>query len=286
MEFDDIGGHCTVKDCRVHDYLPVSCNACRKVFCGEHFSYAAHGCVKGENRRKGLANSTLECTLCLKVVVVRKGEDPDAELARHIARGCGSQKKNQICNVTGCKTREIVPIQCKRCLKQYCFSHRIELDHECSGPPASSSKLWEARQKPKVPAKKASKASANKVLGNQQLAKNQRQNLLVASPLLGDTNTIDMFFNRNFTVGKMMDEATGLIRLGELKEVRLYAFRVTPSGSALPLGRLQKLSECTRQNDIVIIDIAENADLEFVSGLSRLNTRNPKISPRMIRVNS
>jgi hypothetical protein len=31
----------------------------------------------------------------------------------------------------GCKQKELVPITCQTCKKNYCLRHRIETDHEC-----------------------------------------------------------------------------------------------------------------------------------------------------------
>lgn len=188
-----------MEDCRLHDYLPVQCDACGRTFCGEHFGYGAHGCAAGEAKRLQQSNVVMECSECGRPVVARRGQNPDAELARHIAKECGRTRRSRVCGVEKCKTREVVPIQCKSCLQYYCFEHRIELDHQCSNrkarithPITTGNRRTAASAasaaKSKTPTAVAAAATAAKTMTKKKFVSSNKNVTPTRAKPLGDPN--------------------------------------------------------------------------------------------------
>ncbi|KAG8428894.1 hypothetical protein GDO86_018968 [Hymenochirus boettgeri] len=44
MEFPDLGKHCSEPTCKQLDFLPLKCDACERIFCKDHITYALHKC--------------------------------------------------------------------------------------------------------------------------------------------------------------------------------------------------------------------------------------------------
>lgn len=101
------------------------------------------------------------CPLCQTEVALKQGQSLDQAVNDHINAGC---KKNagkgktygnvhplhyspilaafspftplQACSKKGCKKKEVIPVVCKRCGRNFCLSHRFEADHNCEGSAA------------------------------------------------------------------------------------------------------------------------------------------------------
>ncbi|CAG0918034.1 unnamed protein product [Notodromas monacha] len=154
MEFPHLGKHCSMMSCnrlgKSHcsvsarcvanfflssDFLPVKCDACGKVFCNDHYSYAAHDCSGALQRDVQVP----VCPLCGIAVPVKRGEQPDIKVGEHIDNNCNSdvalsRKKVYAnkCSMKGCKRKEMVPISCPDCGQNFCLSHRLGADHKCT----------------------------------------------------------------------------------------------------------------------------------------------------------
>ncbi|XP_025025144.1 AN1-type zinc finger protein 1 isoform X2 [Python bivittatus] len=94
----DIGKHCGVEECKQLDFLPFVCDGCSGVFCIQHRSRPAHGCSEANLKNKNM------------------------KLDYH---------KSFLCTYKGCDGRELVPVSCVYCEKQFCLRHRHQSDHEC-----------------------------------------------------------------------------------------------------------------------------------------------------------
>ena len=92
MEFPNLGEKCSI--CDVHDFVPWLCNYCNKKHCNEHRLSIHHNCNK----------------LPLKEVIVEKKE----------------LKKKEWCNVRGCREKNPLLVDCDKCKKKHCISHRFE----------------------------------------------------------------------------------------------------------------------------------------------------------------
>ncbi|CAG9859135.1 unnamed protein product [Phyllotreta striolata] len=141
MELPHLGQHCSKPDCRKLDFLPVKCQACGCLFCPAHFDYSSHDCPEVYK----LNNRVPVCPLCEQPVPIKQGELPDYVVGLHIDNDCQSdpaRKRRKIftnkCHFDRCKTKEIVPVICQQCLRNYCLKHRLPADHRCPGSNAGN----------------------------------------------------------------------------------------------------------------------------------------------------
>ncbi|XP_065885452.1 AN1-type zinc finger protein 2A-like [Dysidea avara] len=132
MEFPELGEHCAVASCSRLDFLPFTCDACQKVFCKDHHQYEKHDCQEAYTK-----NVTVPvCPLCNQPVPIKRGTDPNVSVDEHIANDCQSDKAKKAysnkCRYPGCKKKELVPVVCEHCGKNYCLRHRFQDDHNCT----------------------------------------------------------------------------------------------------------------------------------------------------------
>lgn len=134
----DYGVHCTFDECNRIDFLPIQCNGCKKNYCSSHYQYSSHSCINSANIEQIATNNQIPvCPVCGQTVPFIDGQrSPDDAISRHIDLGCKNQKKKMYtnrCNKKGCKKKELVPINCSECSKNFCLQHRVPTDHECVG---------------------------------------------------------------------------------------------------------------------------------------------------------
>ncbi|KAI0510864.1 hypothetical protein KFK09_011474 [Dendrobium nobile] len=129
--FPDLGEHCQYDDCNQLDFLPFTCNGCRKVFCLEHRTYRSHTCPKADHSSRTVA----VCDICSASIEKKANEDDKDSLSRHEKSGtCDpSKKRKPRCPVPRCK--EILTFSnqsaCKVCNVKVCLKHRFPSDHSC-----------------------------------------------------------------------------------------------------------------------------------------------------------
>jgi hypothetical protein len=102
-DLNSIGKHCSMSSCNQLDFLPVKCDLCLNFFCKEHFSLTGHNCSKYES-----------------------------SLLQHESNSFQPKKSFYICSFENCNQREVVQVQCEKCLKNYCVRHRFQVDHKCT----------------------------------------------------------------------------------------------------------------------------------------------------------
>ncbi|ODM92148.1 AN1-type zinc finger protein 2B [Orchesella cincta] len=147
MEFPHLGKHCSEDHCRRLDFLPVKCDGCSKIFCGDHYSYVGHNCPAAYKKNVQVP----ACPLCNALIPGKAdevslychfrihGDLPDIRVSRHIDADCKSDTAvtrrtkvyNNRCSLKGCKQKELVPVLCDRCNLNYCLKHRHPQDHSC-----------------------------------------------------------------------------------------------------------------------------------------------------------
>ncbi|XP_007185171.1 AN1-type zinc finger protein 1 isoform X2 [Balaenoptera acutorostrata] len=93
----DVGRHCQVEQCRQRDFLPFVCDGCSGIFCLEHRSRESHSCPE-------------------VTVIERLKSDTHTSYP---------------CSFKDCAERELVPVMCPYCGKNFCLRHRHQSDHEC-----------------------------------------------------------------------------------------------------------------------------------------------------------
>ncbi|KAJ2720730.1 zinc finger, AN1-type domain [Coemansia sp. Cherry 401B] len=142
MEFPDLGEQCNLRDCQELDFLPFTCQYCKKRFCEAHWRAADHSCA-----RKDLIidRQVPNCPICQQVVSLGPNEDPDTAVDRHISRECGQQRvrnaakpKSNGCAHKRCKNKPIAFGTCPECTQRFCIPHLHVSDHECARRAASA----------------------------------------------------------------------------------------------------------------------------------------------------
>ncbi|OXA58747.1 AN1-type zinc finger protein 2A [Folsomia candida] len=136
MELPHLGTHCSEDNCRRLDFLPVKCDGCSKVFCGDHYSYTGHNCPVAYKKNVQVP----VCPLCNAPVPGNLNELPDIRVSQHIDNDCKSDaaigRRQKVytnrCTFKTCKKKEMIPILCDTCNLNFCLKHRHPQDHECT----------------------------------------------------------------------------------------------------------------------------------------------------------
>lgn len=136
-----MGGRCSLNDCRLHDFLPFKCDACRRIFCLEHRSASAHTCRSAA----ALDCKVFTCPLCLSSIKI-SGAGENVDFAGHERSGdCARAKatraaelKIPTCGAPRCKKKLLTgaKVVCSLCRGEYCIEHRMPESHKCN--PASA----------------------------------------------------------------------------------------------------------------------------------------------------
>ncbi|XP_055997786.1 AN1-type zinc finger protein 1-like isoform X2 [Ostrea edulis] len=82
----------------IQDFLPFACKSCQQVFCLDHKFPDDHDCKEFS------------------------AETPYVEY---------SGTKAYTCSITKCTARELMPVVCEKCSKNFCLRHRHQNDHNC-----------------------------------------------------------------------------------------------------------------------------------------------------------
>uniref|UniRef100_A0A1B0C3H8 AN1-type domain-containing protein n=1 Tax=Glossina palpalis gambiensis TaxID=67801 RepID=A0A1B0C3H8_9MUSC len=130
MEFPNLGQHCNEKSCNKLDFLPMKCDGCGKEYCCDHFHYERHNCKTGI--RKDFQVPL--CPLCNEPVPTAPGVEPDVTVSQHIDQQCKSETKKIFtnrCSFKNCKRKELIPVFCSQCKRNFCLRHRHTADHVC-----------------------------------------------------------------------------------------------------------------------------------------------------------
>ena len=150
------GAHCAEAGCHQLDFLPFTCDKCRRVFCLDHRDPSHHACSFDITQQ----NVMPQCPVCQQRVFVSADDSADARVNAHILSGCTAHLMKDVqavvrqkqsaalrCDfVDGCSNKQAYStVQCKRCRRQFCLSHRFPENHKCSAltaasPPPSSDK--------------------------------------------------------------------------------------------------------------------------------------------------
>lgn len=95
MEFPKTGDHCSMKDCKLLDFLPFVCEHCQATFCKEHFHMVSHECF-----------------------AKAKSTTPNQE-----------KSVNFLCSKESCREASLIEMPCVTCKRHFCVEHR---HHGCS----------------------------------------------------------------------------------------------------------------------------------------------------------
>jgi len=222
MEFQKLGKHCSESTCKQLDFLPFECSACKKVFCLEHRTFQSHNCSAVTDVQ------VPECPLCGQIISVGKDEDANRKVDLHISQGCPKEKSKTIptfpCSMPKCSKTEVMAVTCPSCRKNFCLKHRMPQDHECiieqrKKERKEHQKEVEAKRGKYDSAVTAAAAKNNptalkvammkmkmRAKGDERIPPERRFYLEVVYPIESGVVPKMMFFDCNFSVGKILDK--------------------------------------------------------------------------------
>ena len=157
MEFEHVGLHCEVAECRMKDFLPFICDVCKGSYCSEHRMYESHGCVATQSKDI----TSIDCPVCKKSIKYSKADNVDVVWELHFKSSCSQippsthEATKKCCARLNCRT-VIGPsnsLTCTKCNKLVCLPHRLPEDHPCLQaipPSALASKRAEAYESKKA----------------------------------------------------------------------------------------------------------------------------------------
>lgn len=135
MELDHtkLGHNCEMAGCHQRDFLPFTCDLCRRKLCLLHRSYNSHSC-EGSNSKD---MTSIDCPICGKSVKFSQSQSVDAIWDNHYNNSCSRQfSKNEIaktCYKASCST--VLGLSnsftCLKCQKVVCLTHRNPEEHDC-----------------------------------------------------------------------------------------------------------------------------------------------------------
>ena len=80
------GEHCDVRDCKQFDFLPFTCDRCRKVFCLSHRRYEDHDCSGGFSKGS-IDRIVIVCPICAQSFPLEPNVDPNESFHQHQLSG-------------------------------------------------------------------------------------------------------------------------------------------------------------------------------------------------------
>ncbi|KAF6101723.1 zinc finger AN1-type containing 1 [Phyllostomus discolor] len=259
----DIGLHCQLEHCRQRDFLPFVCDGCSGIFCLEHRSRESHSCPE--------------------VTVIKERLKSDM----HTSYPCSYKE---------CVEKELVPVICPYCEKNFCLRHRHQSDHECEKleipkPRMATtqklvkdiidSKTGETAVKRRKGAKNSATAAKVALMklkmhaeGDKSLPQTERVYLQVFLPKESKEKSKPMFFCRQWSIGKVIDLAASLASLknnnNKLTGEKLRLCHMT-SGEALPLDHTLEMwiakEDCPLYNGGNIILEYLNEEEQFLKNV-------------------
>jgi len=189
----DLGTHCDFASCHQLDFLPFTCSLCKQVFCLTHNVPSSHMCPF-EGKTSDLPQFTGE--------------------------------KSFSCCKDECTKRELQPIICQACDRNFCLAHRHQVDHLCPllekkketmiQTKEHVQKIVESKSGKKSGQGRKSKATAAKVALMKMKLKAKGDTSVLAIdriylqiiPPLETSNSQYMYFSKVWSVGRVVDEAS------------------------------------------------------------------------------
>jgi len=270
------GKHCSFDECKQFDFLPFQCEACNKTFCLQHRLQRDHKCTEKENEN---INIIPTCPICNQLIDIKLNEDMNLKINQHIDSQCQDyvivENKKPACAYTKCKAMK-APIECKACHKFFCPQHRFPSDHECTHyneDNSNSNNDLNKRGKdllasygivkPNIPKPNSNNnynvdmskerlRMKNVAIGNKNVELQHRFYVHVLFSKTINKKEITMFFNKNKTVGRVLDEICN--------ERRIKNENHNPQSNKL-------IVECVRTNGSLPLDVSlELLQPEVMSG--------------------
>ncbi|ELR17077.1 ZFAND1 protein [Acanthamoeba castellanii str. Neff] len=212
MEFPDLGEHCAMPECK------------QLVFCLEHRTFKDHNCAASAEKNRVVPS----CPLCGELIPVRPGEDVNVKVDAHINAGCpptglGKEgqkpKRSNPCSARGCRGGELVPIICPYCKKNFYIELLMSINAPATQLRAVSKEkldkqrsvlgriedLLKLRTTNKTNDKVKLMRMRQRAIGNDKIPPEKRYYLEVVFPIDSRVEPKMMFFDRTWSVGKVLD---------------------------------------------------------------------------------
>jgi len=213
-------------------------------------------------------------------VPIAKGEDINAKVEQHISAGCPQTtvQHTNTCSYPRCRKYEVVPVICKQCYKNFCFSHRFPQDHACEGVTGGvASKAREQHKKTSTSASSSASKAAHshnptalkvrlmkmkmQAKGDSKIPADKRFYLEVVFPLNSGVAPKLMYFDPRWSIGKVLDlvaEAGNIVNKNNViqdKNSKLHLIALK-TGEPLPNEKyLDTLStDVLQSGDAVMLD--------------------------------
>jgi len=286
-ELPELGKHCSYislassQPCNLLDFLPFTCDNCKKIYCEEHRLAQDHNCDTIYDK------IIPTCPVCNQIIYIKTSQDVNIEVNKHINAGCPKVTQPEMrkfsCTVSGCKSKELQRIVCPQCKKEFCSTHKYVTAHDCvsklaatkpsSQKVAEGPSFWDQVSDRISEMVKSFQESDNPRLRNQALLHmkqkatgrrnvplDQRYYLEVHFPMDSNVQPRLLYFDNNQVFGSVLDEVaeSGRIKnqnnVSDAKKLQLIS---TKTGQPFSLN--QKLVNCPtlQQGDRIL--------LEFVS---------------------
>ena len=216
-ELPDLGQHCSKAECNQLDFLPVMCTGCQLMYCKDHSPFASHEC---------------------------------ANVFNHVEKTSFNGPKSYGCDFQCCKNKELTPVLCTTCGKNFCLSHRHQVEHACEKYEAPQEKMMQTKEhvkqileaKGKESNRKTGKGHKSKAmtanvalmkiklnsLGNKGLPESERVYFKVALPKGSKQKFINLFVSSQWSIGRAVDSVAELAQcenrnnVSEAKKLRLF----------------------------------------------------------------
>ncbi|XP_067122579.1 AN1-type zinc finger protein 1-like [Centruroides vittatus] len=193
-ELVDLGKNCSFESCNKLDFLPFTCEYCKEIYCSDHQYPSNHECKSFQDKFDSRAKNK-----------------------------CKSEP-SYTCSLQDCDQTTLVPVICDHCKHIFCLQHRHQVDHKCEklkqaicDKQSKTVKLLAEVKPVQVPTQfksEKSKKTAAKIqlmkmklnaFGNNNLPLSERAYFKIHFPKKYNSTEKDYFFNKCWTVGKIID---------------------------------------------------------------------------------
>ncbi|KAK9767977.1 hypothetical protein K7432_001747 [Basidiobolus ranarum] len=292
MEFPKLGTQCTFESCQQLDFLPFRCSLCKHIFCSEHRSIFQHNCALAQDI------NTPVCKTCGLALENEENIDTDQILREHIESNCKRHVRilpsiKQKCQFSTCGQSESVVSLCLYCTSVYCLKHRHAADHECSSKEDNANKAQEKRKNiqdlisknikkststtstTSVPSKPRKKSPVvelmrmkGKAKGDNEVPQALRFYLKCFLPIESKTPPVVMFFDKNWSLGKVLDKVTSAAKVTNMNNrvqdpaQKLHIF-LQRTGEKLPITEsLLSLEGQVFNGDTLVIEKTAESSID------------------------
>ncbi|CAK0789517.1 unnamed protein product [Prorocentrum cordatum] len=135
--FPVVGGRCSLRECNVHDFLPVVCGFCQAPFCDLHAAPDQHSCQRAPPAVAGRRATV--CPACEETLRWDTADSTEeSTLEAHLAACPGRRRPRELCPNPRCGVELglLNAFTCATCQQRVCIGgHRFEDDaHPCRRP--------------------------------------------------------------------------------------------------------------------------------------------------------